>query len=291
MPREFRILVAADGSPSALAAVQTALALPWPEPSRARGVIALGERSAMELGLGAAGRRRLYAESAPVQRRLRQRWPDAAVFALHERPRDAIFSEARRFDAQAIVLGWRGHGALRRWLAGSVSRDVVARARIPVLVTRTPLERLRRLVIAFDDSPGAWRAVRFAASLERVRGVRVTLATVIEPLRLPPAAHRLPDAIGRDLRGEVIRLNREQAAAARRAARAAAGALRRAGWPVAFELRSGVPLDEVLDVAGARPGTLLIVGEREKRGVARLLLGSVTDGALDQARMPVLVVR
>jgi nucleotide-binding universal stress UspA family protein len=289
--RAFHVLVAADGSPSALAAVQTALALPWPEPSRARGVVALGERSAMELGFGAEGRRRLYAETGPVQRRLARRWSDAAVFALHERPVDAIFSEARRFGAHAIVLGWRGHGALRRWLAGSVSREVVARARIPVVVARTPLEKLRRLVLAFDASPGAWAAVRFAAKLERQRGMRILLTTVVEPLRVPPAVRRLPADIRNDLHAEMTRLNRAQIAAARREARAAAAELRRAGWPVKIQLRAGIPLDEVLGAAQAGGGTLLVVGEREKSGVARLVLGSVTDGALDQARVPVLVVR
>jgi nucleotide-binding universal stress UspA family protein len=291
VPREFHVLVAADGSPSALAAVRTALVLPWPEPSKARGVVALGERSSMELGLGAAGRRRLYAETGPLQRRLAKRWPEARVYALHEQPADAIFSEARRFGARAIVLGWRGHGALRRWLAGSVSREVVSRAQIPVVITRRPLRKVRRLVLAFDASPGAWRAVRFTATLARQRGTRILLTTVIEPLRIPPGVHRLPTGIRSELAAEIAKLNHQQIVAARREARAAAGTLRRAGWPVRIELRSGIPLDEVLDVAGGNSTTVLVVGEREKRGVARLMLGSVTDGALDQARVPVIVVR
>jgi len=291
MPREFRILIAADGSPSALAAVQTALALPWPEPSNARGVVALGQPSTMELGLGAAGRRRLYAETGPLQRRLAQRWPEASVYALHEQPANAIFSEARRFGARAIVLGWRGHGALRRWLAGSVSRQVVARARIPVVIARTPLQKLRRLVLAFDGSPGAWGAVRFTETLARERGVRIVLVTVVELLGVPPAVQRLPARIRGELAADILKLNQQLMVAARREARAAAGKLRRAGWPVTIQLRSGLPLAEVLDAAGARNGTLLVVGEREKRGLARLMLGSVTDGALDQARVPVLVVR
>ena len=272
MRREFRILVAADGSPSALAAVQTALALPWPEPSSARGVVALGERSSMQLGPSAADRRRLYGETGPLQRRLRRRWPEASVFALHEKPADAIFSEARRFGAHGIVLGWRGHGAFRRWLAGSVSRTVVARARIPVVIARTPITRLRRLVLAFDASPGAWRAVRFTAKLVRQPGMRIVLTSVIEPIHAAAGT-------------------RQQLTVARREARAAAGILRRAGWPVRIQLRAGIPLDEVLDAAGARSGTLLVVGERKKRGLARLILGSVTDGALNEARVPVLVAR
>ena len=117
------------------------------------------------------------------------------------------------------------------------------------------------------------------------------LTRVVEPLRVPPAERRLPDGIRGDLRSEMARLNSELVAAARREARAAAAELRRAGWPVTIQLRSGIPLDEVLGATGAADGTLLVVGERAKRGVARLILGSVTDGALDQARVPVLVVR
>jgi nucleotide-binding universal stress UspA family protein len=291
MAREFRILVAADGSPSALAAVQTAVVLPWPEPSGARGVIALGKRSAMELRLGAAGRRRLYTETGPLQRRIAQRWPGAIVYSLNECPVDSIFSESRRYGAHAIVVGWRGHGALRRSLAGRVSRQVVARARIPVVIARAPLQRLRRLVLAFDASPGAWRAVRFIATLESGRGMRIVLTTVVEPLRAPAGAGRLPAAIRNELYSEIAKLNKQQTTAARREARAAAGRLRRSGWRVTIRLRTGIPLDEVLAAAGNGNGTLLVVGEHEKRGVARLLLGSVTDGALDGAGVPVLVVR
>lgn len=288
---EFRILVATDGSRSARAALQTALDFPWPEASRARGVIALGARSTLELGLNAKGRRKLYAETRPAQRKLQKRWPDASVVALHEAPADAIFSEARRFRADAIVLGWRGYGSLRRLLAGSVSRAVVERARIPVLVARSPLGQFRRVVIGFDASPGAWQAVRFAGALERRRATRAVLVTVLEPLHAPPAAHRLPPSIRNDLRAEIAKLNEEQVATARRHQRAAAAVLRRAGWSVKSELRWGIPLDLLLEAAEARSGSVLVVGERAKRGVKRVLLGSVAQGALDYARVPVVIAR
>jgi nucleotide-binding universal stress UspA family protein len=36
---------------------------------------------------------------------------------------------------------------------------------------------------------------------------------------------------------------------------------------------------------------VLVVGERAKRGVKRVLLGSVAEGALDYARVPVVIAR
>ena len=247
--------------------------------------MALGTRSA---GPGARERRRLYAEAGPAQRRLTRRWTQASVVALHEAPADAISSEARRFRADCIVLGWRGHGSLRRMLAGSVSRAVVSRARIPVLMARTAVDGVRRVVIGFDGSPGGWEAVRFASRLERRAGSRALLVTVLEPIRLPLEAPR-----SRDLRSKIARLNDDQAALVRRSMLAAAALLERAGWPASIDLRWGVPLDELLEAAEARsqPSTVLIVGARAKRGVNRLLLGSVAEGSLDRARTPVVVVR
>lgn len=261
----FRILVATDGSAPARAALKTALAFPWPEPSRARGVVALGGRSTRRIGVRAAAVRALYAQTEPTKRLLARRWPDAWVVALHERPADAIFSEARRFGAQAIAVGWRGHGALRRLLAGSVSRELTARSRIPVLIARRALPRVRRIVIGFDGSAGARRALRFAARLEPRRGSRAVLVNIVGPDALP--------AIG-----------------AERRTRAAAVLLERAGWPATVHVRAGAPLQALLDATAERKGSVLVLGARATSGLKRIVLGSVAAGALDRARVPVLIV-
>jgi nucleotide-binding universal stress UspA family protein len=265
MAARFRILIATDGSAPARAALKTALAFPWPEPSSARGVVALGGRSTRRIGARAATVRGLYAQSEPTKRLLARRWPDAWVVALHERPADAIFSEARRFGAQAIAVGWRGHGAVRRLLAGSVSRELTARSRIPVLVARHAVAPIRRIVIAFDGSAGARGALRFAARLEPRRGMRAVLVNVVAPQALP-------------------------AVAAQRRTHAAAVLLERAGWPTTVHVRAGAPLETLLDAAAERAGSVLVLGARATSGLKRIVLGSVAAGALDRARVPVLIV-
>ena len=290
MTSEFRILVAVDGSSPAQAALKTALAFPWPEPSTARGVVALGSNSP-RLGrrFTAAVKRSLYAETAVAERMLKRRWDGAKAFALHEPPAPAIFSEARRFEADSIVLGWRGHGVVRRLLAGSVSREVVGRASIPVLVARTALSAVRRLVVGFDGSPGARRALRFASRVERRRGSRIVLASVIEPMPVPTAA-RLPASLRATLRTEAATLNRQRAGVARTKTGAAADLLRAAGWAPKVEIRSGAPLETLLDTAEERAGTVLIVGKTSRGKVKDALLGSVAAGALNHSRVPVIIV-
>jgi nucleotide-binding universal stress UspA family protein len=288
--KAFRILVATDGSPAARAAMETALAFPWPEPSIARAVVALGGWPRTRRGLRTQAARVLHAEVEPAQRLLARRWGDAAAVALHEAPADAIFSEAHRFNAQVIVVGWRGHGAVRRLLAGSVSREVVERAHIPVLVARSALSDVRRLVIGFDASAGARAAVSFASRLEHRRGRHAVLLSVLEPLPAPLALRRLPASIRAELLSEVAAFNREQAATARRKAHDAAQVLKGSGWAVRIDMRTGFALDTLLGAAEEHDNTVLIVGARAKRGMERALLGSVAEGAVNHSRVPVLIV-
>ncbi len=65
----------------------------------------------------------------------------------------------------------------------------------------------------------------------------------------------------------------------------------RSGWGVRSAIRWGIPLDELLTAVGDADAHVLVVGARGTGGVARMFLGSVAEGVLSRARVPVLVVR
>jgi nucleotide-binding universal stress UspA family protein len=67
--------------------------------------------------------------------------------------------------------------------------------------------------------------------------------------------------------------------------------LRRAGWSVRSAIRWGIPIEELLAASRASDAHVLVVGARGTGGVARMLLGSVAEGALSRSRVPVLIVR
>jgi nucleotide-binding universal stress UspA family protein len=285
--RGFRVLVATDGSPSARAALKTAEACPWPNGTRVRGVVVSppewrGELSRAARPALAIGIQRI---AAAARRGLARRWPDADVAVVSARPADGILREATRLAADVIVLGWRGHGTFRRLLVGSVSRSVVERARAPVLVVR----EVRRIVVGVDGSPNARRAVAFVARLAG-HGTTVTVVRVVEP-RTVPTAGRLPASIRAIALREVAMMNRARLDRARRDVESAAARLKTPGRSVRAEVVSGAPLAALLDVVDRTDAHLLVVGARAVRGVARALLGSVASGALNDARVPVLVVR
>lgn len=291
MSTQFRLLVATDGSPSAQAALATALVFPWPEPSRARGVVALGASSWLggSASLRAAVVRALHEQAGAAREALRSRWGEADVVELHEPPATAILSEAKRFSAQAVVLGWRGHGTFKRLLLGSVSREVVASASCPVLVVRDPAPAARRFVVGFDGRPTARRAVRFLSRLQRSRGSRVTLVNVLEPLVSPPTS-RIPRSVRETLLAEIARLNRRRLSHARTRLGRAAAMLAARGWRVRQEVRVGAPLASLLQAVEDHGADALVLGARATSGLARALIGSVAMGALNSSPVPVVIV-
>jgi nucleotide-binding universal stress UspA family protein len=285
------VLIATDGSPSARAAVTTARGFPWPRGSRVGGVVV----SPLDwIRSGSPQVRRAFAQTFQhvadeTRRALADQWPDAAVVTTAGRPADSILRVARRLRADVIVMGWRGQGAFRRMLMGSVSRHVVERARAAVLVVRRPVPEVRRIVIAFDGSRNAHRAVDLVARLPHAR-LDVTVVRVVEP-RTVLTAGRLPAPIRSIVLHELAALNDTLVRRARQDVEGATTRLKRAGWAARGQVWQGAPLDGLLEVVDRTDANLLVVGARATSGVKRALLGSVAAGALNRSRVPVLVVR
>ena len=180
----FCILVATDGSAQAGAAIATAVDAPWPARTQVRAIVARQS--------GAPHRRSILLSSldrsaddaaARARHALAGRWPAVEAVVADKSPVEGVLSEAERFRADVIVVvGWRGYGAVRRLLMGSVSRGVVRRAKCAVLVVRRRPLRMRRIVIGFDASPHALRAVTLVGKLVPPRDGSVILVSVVELL-------------------------------------------------------------------------------------------------------------
>ena len=285
--REFRVLVATDGSRDAQAALATTVLFPWPTRTRVRVISARRTRAAYrrsilltELDRGAEK------ASNAARRTLSRRWPDVEIEILDTAPVEGILGEAERFQADVIVVGWRGHGAVRRMLMGSVSRGVVRSSKCAVLVVRRS-QRVRKIVVGFDKSPAAKRALAFVGRLAPPLDGRVTVVSAVE-LRTPPS-RRVPGAGA--IAREVRRLNRIRSRAAEKDLKRAAAELKRTGWRPRTMLVHGEPLRDLLRAVATARAQLVVVGARGTSGVRYLLLGSVAEGALNRSPVAVLVAR
>jgi nucleotide-binding universal stress UspA family protein len=203
-------------------------------------------------------------------------------------PREEIVRVAQEWQADLIVLGARGLGPVKRLLLGSVSLGVARHAPCPLLVVKGRPRKLGSVLVAMDGSEDSFQAVRFLKCLALPRQTKVRLLSVVEPLRYPTTA---PGAV----RGQLIRMLKELEAERR-------GELdkvleRAAAWlddkltRVTRSTPAGNPADEILATADDYDTDLVVVGARGRGGMARLLLGSVSEKVLNHARCPVLIVK
>lgn len=135
------ILVGYDGSETARRAFLFAIELARCAGGRVRVVSVLqvdnGTDTAALLmtdnGNGKARREELQTELTALE-------PGAAslieVDLIHGSPGDALLTQVTQHGIDHIVIGHTERGALARWLLGSTSHDVLAKAHVPVTVVR-----------------------------------------------------------------------------------------------------------------------------------------------------------
>ncbi|HWH28162.1 MAG TPA: universal stress protein [Mycobacteriales bacterium] len=202
---------------------------------------------------------------------------DAHAVAVRGAPA-AVLTEASR-DADLVVVGTRGHGALSRAVLGSVSGSLLHHAHAPVAVVpepRAPGRRPARVVVGVDHSPAAAAALEWAARAAAARGAVLVPVLVREPtwrLDSPPGA----------LSASLAQLE-ENERSALRAAVPAELAVR-----VEPEVVPGHAAAALLHLV--EPQDLLVVGSRGRGGFTGLLLGSTSTSVAQHAPCPVVVVR
>lgn len=288
---ELRILAGVDGSAHARAALTTLLRGPWPDAARVRVVVARLNRGPHQRSILLRALDRRADDAAERARRtLAERWPDTEALVVDGAPSNGILKEARKFRADVIAIGWRGYGAARGLLMGSVSRGVVRGATCAVLVVRRAPMRMRRVMLAFDGSPNAARAVDLLARLAPPRDGHVTLVQVVQ-LVVPTSGGPSVGGIRASIADELRRINAERSRTAESALKEAAEKLNRAGWRTRTEVKIGEPLRELIHEANSSRADLIVVGARGTSGIRHLVLGSVAEGVLSRSPVPVLLAR
>ncbi|MCC5950577.1 MAG: universal stress protein [Acidimicrobiia bacterium] len=180
-------------------------------------------------------------------------------------------------DVDALVVGSRGLGGFSGLILGSVSRQLVEHATVPVVVVREDAavgERLERVVVAIDGSTGAERAAAWAATLAEQAGAELVAVHCPE---MPQA--ELPPEVAVQLRDEARELMTTWTAPLR-------------DRPVELETMviDDDPRRALPEVAERQQADLLVVGARGAGKLRQLLLGSVADAVVRTSPVPVVVV-
>ncbi|MGK8523082.1 universal stress protein [Nocardia asteroides] len=221
-----------------------------------------------------------------------ERAANAAVAAAHGVRDIAIGTEIRTAhvataliersrNAAMLVVGTRGIGRVQRVFLGSVSTAVARDAHCPVAVVpaETPLwdrTSTAPVIVGVDGSTAEQAAIEVAATEASLRGVELVAVRTwgeVEPLA----------ATGTDL--AALRRSEEVALAASLA-----------GWQEQYPevtIRREVVRDrpERRLLERSRDGQLLVVGNRGRGTLGRLLFGSVGDALLRSVDRAIVIAR
>jgi nucleotide-binding universal stress UspA family protein len=160
----MRILLATDGSKHAGTALRWLRRLPLPEGAEVF-ILSVAQLQRPPEGLQSLNdlRDSILADASSIAERARralaERWRDARVRVVEGDPREEIVRMADEGQFDLAILGARGLGRMRRLFVGSVSLTVARYAIPPVLVARGSPRDIRRMLVALDGSPDAWRAL------------------------------------------------------------------------------------------------------------------------------------
>ena len=176
-----------------------------------------------------------------------------------------------------LVVGSHSREILDRFMLGSVSTHLIQHAPCPVLVIKGAAKRVRRIILAMDESDASAKALAFVLRKFRPNGptdrdgdapIHVSVIHVMPLITYPGLKEAGDKFIEQSVRKLVkVRFTAE---------------------PVC---RFGVPADEITKAASKEHADLIVMGTRGRSAFARVLLGSVSTQVVQHAHCAVLVVR
>jgi nucleotide-binding universal stress UspA family protein len=143
----------------------------------------------------------------------------------------------------------------------------------------------KSILVPTDGSPLSEQAAAAAIEFARVCGAEIVALSVAEPY--PP----LPAAEGAMVIEPAIDADELQAAAQQKVDQVAKAALAAGVRCTPVTVVSLSPYEEIIDTASKHQCDLIFMASHGRRGLSRLLAGSVTQQVLAYSTIPVMVLR
>lgn len=183
-------------------------------------------------------------------------------------PAGAILKQAQEGSYDLVIMGRREDEREEQHL-GSTAEKVARHSEIPILIVGS-FQKISKVLIAFDGSQSAERALQYGVYLTKNLGAKMTILYV----------HRF----------ELLRSGSERAREVEK----------RIFWRASEILEeteldkraeSGDPANAIVQTAKAGEYDLIVIGGKGHSAVQRLLLGSVSEHVIHYADTSVLLVR
>ncbi|KPK36325.1 MAG: hypothetical protein AMK70_02680 [Nitrospira bacterium SG8_35_1] len=191
---------------------------------------------------------------------------------------EKIVDVAETENCDIIVMGRRGIHHIERMLMGSVTSRVIGYTNKDVLVVpRDAAIQWGNILLTVDNSNSSETAVKHALDFAASYGARVTVLSVVDVndefyAQVPHAVDQMVDK-AKSLLEEV---------------RKSAEAL---DIETETFVREGESYEKILETASEKNADMIFMGSHGRRGVKKLVMGSVTEKVIGFSTCPVMVVK
>ncbi|MDF1660743.1 MAG: universal stress protein [Planctomycetota bacterium] len=293
-----KVLIASDGSDESLNAAETAVKLGLTADAEVVLLSALDVSGISFQGLSVLNDE----EMARIKDACKERNLQAIETALRglgvtklsnlvveNTPAAAISETALSENADLIVVGRRGIGALRAFFLGSVSLKVLELCERPVIVVPkdfTANGPVKRIVVPTDFSESAMIGILHAAKLAVTLGATLTLVHDLpDPDKLPD---EVTEVVNEALEGQSVTETLGQRCLA--SLEAIAAPLREDGLVVHCKVLATGVAQSIVETSDEIGSQLIVMSSHGRGGLEKLFVGSFAVNVVKQSHVPVLVV-
>ena len=212
-------------------------------------------------------------------------------------PSEEIVKLARRKKADLIVLGVRGLGLIDKMLVGSTTLKVLRKSRIPVLSVRKrgrgEAIELRNILVPLDIYDKEDSALDYAVDLAQAIKANITVAyayrlfdyAAIEEGKTPSGINELGE--------EALKFFSSELAARIEGPRER---LKRDGMEAGAEITTDLiegktPAMRIVEYANSKNTDLIVINTHGRKGIKKIMMGSVTDKVVQESPCPVLALK
>jgi len=188
------------------------------------------------------------------------------VVSLSEEPYEDIIRHAIKNNVDMIIMGTHGKTEMKRLMMGSVTALVIGHAPCKILVL--PLNakiECKNVLIATDGSKYSEVAASEAIGIAKRCGSSLIIISVASS-----------DAEIASAKGNVNKVSE---------------AAEKEGIKIKSVVANGKPYELIVETSKQERADLIVVGSHGRTGLARLLMGSVTERVIGHAEVAVLVVK
>jgi nucleotide-binding universal stress UspA family protein len=289
----MKILLAIDSSEFSEAVINEVAARPWPAESVVV-VLTVVDLFALTYSVGYLEpfvKNENDAASALVQsvaERLGSHGIETATQVVEGYPATSIVEQAKSWDVDFVFVGSHGHGGIARFFLGSIAKEVVRNAHCSVEIIRPVRNEKtntgKRVLLATDGSTYSEAAARSVAERPWPRGSEFKIVSVVE--QMIPAMD--PWYASGEVTSRMLDENKKQC---EEAVRSIHRLITGAGLSATTSVLAGTPKWRIMDDAKDWNADLIVLGSHGRRGLSRVLLGSVSEAVAMNASCSVEVIR